>query len=100
MNILIIPLTVAPPRSFEELINWLEKTLNVKFIKEERDWLSCYFSTLGLTIRVIGDLDYLVLVHQRSLSKIDIKAETLVKQQLHWYSESGNTIARKLVQQN
>lgn len=73
--------------SFEELINGLEKTLDAKFIKEERDCLSYYLSTLGLTIRVTGDLDYedeMGIPFSKYSYQISIDMYTRVKQQEYW----------------
>jgi hypothetical protein len=45
--------------SFEEFVSSMEQLLSVSFlIKKQKEWPIAYFSGLGLTIRLIGDLDY------------------------------------------
>ena len=45
--------------SFDKCISQLEKILDINMTKEDdRPWSSAYFSAVGLTIRIIGDLDY------------------------------------------
>ncbi len=45
--------------SFDECVSQLEKILDIDLIKgDNKPWSSAYFSAVGLTIRIIGDLDY------------------------------------------
>lgn len=54
-----ISIFVKTDCNFEEFVSSMGQLLNVSFlIKQEQEWLLAYFSGLGLTIRLIGDLDY------------------------------------------
>lgn len=45
--------------SFEDFVNNMQQLFDVNFLVDKKqEWSYAYFSGMGLTIRLIGDLDY------------------------------------------
>lgn len=74
--------------SFDECISHLENILDITSIKEDnKPWSSAYFSALGLTIRLTGDLDYdddMGISFSQYSYQIKVDAYTRVKETKYW----------------
>lgn len=74
--------------SFEECLSHLEKILDISFIKEDdQPWPSAYFSAVGLSIRITGDLDYdddMGISFSQYSFQLKVDAYTRVDEMRYW----------------
>lgn len=74
--------------TFAEFASSLEQILHVSFVKEQdKPWPSAYFSGLGLTVRLVNNLDYeddLEIAFSRYSYQIHIDMYTRVQEEKYW----------------
>jgi hypothetical protein len=74
--------------TFNECIGHLEKILDISLIKKyDQPWSSAYFSAVGLSIRITGDLDYeddMGISFSKYSYQLKVDAYTRVSETRYW----------------